>query len=229
MHDRHIFIATPTHDGNACAEYIRSMISTVALMFRDGVSFTHSFCVGNALIHDARNRLVSWFMANEEATDIFFIDADLGWDPEAFLQLARSPHDVIGGAYPQKRDDREIYNVSGPKPTVTGLIEVDYLGTGFLKISRKAIEKLQEIHKDKQYACPEGSPIYGLFEAPIENGMITGEDALFCRRWREAGGKVFLAPNISFQHVGRKAYHGNFAELAAREEKIMMSSKGEAA
>ena len=217
MTQRHIFIATPTHDGKLCAEYVKSLVDTLPMLMTNGIAYTQSFCIGNALVHDARNRMVSWFMASP-ATDLLFIDADIAWEAQDALRLAVSPHDVIGGAYRQKRDDAEVYNAAGLKPGVTRLLEVDYIGTGFLKISRKAIEKLMRVHADKKYAGPDGNDCYGLFEAPIENGKLTGEDAMFCRRWRAAGGKAFLDPDMTLHHVGTKCYSGNFAELMARAD-----------
>lgn len=212
---RHAFIATPTHDGKLCAEYVKSLIDTLPMLNMNGIAYTQSFCIGNALVHDARNRLVSWFMAREDATDLLFIDADIAWDAKDALALVMSPHDVIGGTYRQKRDDQEMYNVAGLNPCATGLIEVDYLGTGFLKISRRAIEKLMKAHPEKKYAGPDGNDCFGLFEAPIENGKLTGEDAMFCRRWRAIGGKVFLVPDMTLHHIGTKLYTGNFAKLIA--------------
>jgi hypothetical protein len=126
---------------------------------------------------------------------------------------------VIGGAYRQKREDAEMYNVAGMKPGATRLIECDYLGTGFLKISRRAIEKLTAVHQDTKYQDTDGRDCYGLFDVRIGDGRIIGEDALFCQRWREAGGKVFLDPDMTLWHYGAKAYRGNFAELISRAEK----------
>lgn len=214
---RHAFIATPVHSGQVCCEYIKSLIDTLPLLAQNGVAYTHSFCIGNALIHDARNRMVGWFMASP-ATDLLFIDADISWEAEDALRLINSPHDVVGGAYRQKRDDQELYNTANLKPGATRLIECDYLGTGFLKISRKAIEKLALVHADTRYMDPDGHECFGLFDTRIGDGKIIGEDALFCRRWREAGGKVFLDPDMTLWHVGNKAYRGNFAELIARAE-----------
>ncbi len=215
---RHLFIATPVHSGQVCCEYVKSLIDTLPMLNMNGVAYTHSFIIGNAIIQDARNRMVAWFMASE-ATDMLFIDADIGWEAAAALRLAMSPHDVIGGAYPQKRDDQELYNAAGLKPGATRLIECDYLGTGFLKISRKAIEKLTAAHQDTKYQDNEGHDCYGLFDVRIRDGKIVGEDALFCRRWRAVGGKVFLDPDMTLYHIGAKAYRGNFAELIARAEK----------
>ena len=185
---------------------------------QNGIAYTHSFVIGNALVHDARNQLVAWFMKSP-ATDMLFIDADICWDAMDAVLLAKAPEDVIGGAYRQKRDDREIYNVSGLNPGPPGLIECDYLGTGFLKISRKAITLLAEKYADKTYADGDGNKVYGLFDTETANGRFIGEDALFCRRWNAAGGKCYLVPDMTIIHMGNKAYRGNFAELIARETK----------
>jgi hypothetical protein len=215
MTARHLYIATPSHSGETVSEYDQSLIDTTALLARNGVHYTHGVIIGNALVHDARNQLVSWFLATD-ATDMLFIDADIGWQPEAALRLALSPHDVIGGAYPQKREGVETYNVAGLKPSSSGLVEVDYMGTGFLKIRRRAIEKLIKAHPDTRYQAADGREVYGLFQAPIADGKLTGEDAFFCRLWRASGGKVFLDPDMTLWHVGRKVWCGNFGELVRR-------------
>lgn len=215
---RHAFIAIPTHSGDIRAESAQSLVNTSAMLLQNGVAYSLSFLIGDALVHDARNRLVAQFMSSA-ATDLLFIDADIAWNAEDALRLIMSPHDVIGGVYRRKVDHEIIFNQAGMKPTGTNLIELDYIGTGFLKISRKAIEKLQKMHADKKYMGPDGLECYGLFEAPIENGKITGEDALFCRRWRAAGGKVFCDPNMTLHHIGAKAYSGNFGQMIAQAQK----------
>ncbi len=227
----HLHICTPTHSGQVCVEYVKSLIETLPALAQSGIGYTHSFIIGDALVHDARNRLVAWFMANEEATDMLFVDADIWWDPWDAVKLAKAPQEVIGGAYPQKRDDLELYNVSGLRPTSTELIEVDYLGAGFLKIKRSAIRTLIEKHKDLRYQGGDESDCYGLFDAPIADGKLTGEDAMFCRRWRDAGGKVFMYPNMEFGHVGQKMWRGNFAEWANRkaQERQIAANKQEQA
>src|SRR3546814_16306583 len=115
--------------------YVQSFMNTASLLSRSGVAFTHSFLIGNSLVHDARNRLISDFLHREEATDLLFIDADIGWEPEAALRLIQSPHDVIGGAYPQKREwpGGPLFNVGLKKGATqtNSLLEGDFLGAGF--------------------------------------------------------------------------------------------------
>jgi len=213
---KHIFLATPTHGGGVSAEYVASLFATQAMCLTNGIAVTHSLCIGNALIHDARNRMVAWFKASE-ATDMFFIDDDIAWRAEDFLRLATSPHDVIGGAYRQKREDSVMFNVSNLAPGPTRLLTCDYTGTGFLKISRKAIDKLWKINET--YQDLDGHECRGLFEAPIADGKITGEDAVFCRKWRETGGRVFIDPDCELTHFGRKGYQGSLAAMISDHEK----------
>jgi hypothetical protein len=41
------------------------------------------------------------------------------------------------------------------------------------------------------------------------------EDYMFCQNVRKAGGKVWLCPWISLQHVGMYIFGGSLADLAA--------------
>ena len=214
--NKHLFIATPAHSGDVRCEYVQSLMPTLSLLSQNGWAFTHSFIIGNSLVHDARNRLVAWFLKNKEATDLLFIDADIAWQPADVLRLAESSCTVIGGAYPQKREDKHLFNVAGIQPGPGPTFEVDYIGTGFLKIKRAVIEKMVRKHPEWIYGDDHGEECWAVFDTQLGGGKIQGEDTLFCRRWREMGGKVHFAPDMTLWHVGNKAYRGNFAELMAR-------------
>lgn len=216
MSNKHVYIATPTHDGNVRHEYAASMFNTSRELDRAGITVTWAFQASNALVHDARNRMAAWFMESD-ATDLLFIDADMAWEPAGVLQLVNSPHDVIGGAYRRKTDEAELYNVAGLEPGPTRLVKCDYIGTGFLKISRKALLKLRDAYP-AAYADPDGKPIPALFDTDMSDGKLVGEDALFCRRWRKIGGTVFCDPDIMLWHFGVKSYGGNFSHLVAQAE-----------
>lgn len=213
---KHVAILTPTHSAETPVEYTTSLVRTAELLMRSGVAYTHFFLVGNAIIHDARNVLVNWALQMPTMTDVFFIDGDIGWKPEEFFRILMSPHHVVGAAYPQKpQTDNEPlkFNVGINEPSISGnLVTVDYLGGGFVKISRKAIEKLIAKTPEAIYSDRHGNPVHGLFQAPIANGAITGEDAYFYRLWQKHGGKVFLDPDITLLHIGRKVYKGNLAD-----------------
>ena len=52
-----------------------------------------------------RNDCVAYFLANPRFTHLFFIDADIGFTPEAASRLLRGDRDIAAGVYPLKRDD----------------------------------------------------------------------------------------------------------------------------
>ena len=71
-------------------------------MNRFNVEFTLSTLANESLITRGRNTLTSFFMENEKATHLFFIDADIEFNPEDVLRMLAYDKPVITGAYPKK-------------------------------------------------------------------------------------------------------------------------------
>jgi hypothetical protein len=53
----------------------------------------------------ARNDCVAYFLTNTQFTHLFWIDADIGYSPEAAYRFLRADRDVVAGVYPLKRED----------------------------------------------------------------------------------------------------------------------------
>lgn len=212
----HAFIATPAYGGVVTVPYLQSMIDLAILLMQAKIPLTRGFIVNSALVHDARNRLVRDFLASP-ATDLLFIDADIGFDAYGGLRLIRSKEDVIGGAYPKKTDNL-MFNAGfrSDAKTKGRLISVDYLGAGFLKISRAAILKMIATWPERQYGDSDNDAVPAIFDTCMDGGKLAGEDVLFCRRWAECGGTVWCDPDIDFCHTGTKDFTGNFGEILKR-------------
>ena len=99
---KHLFIATPCFGGQVSEPYLRSLVRLILLMNRFNVEFTLSTLANESLITRGRNTLVSFFMENEKATHLFFIDADIEYHPEDVLRMLAYDKPVITGAYPKK-------------------------------------------------------------------------------------------------------------------------------
>jgi hypothetical protein len=56
-----------------------------------------------------------------------------------------------------------------------------------------------------------GGQYYALFSNTIANGKVTGEDYTFCNLWMALGNKVWIDPNLSFEHLGIKGWRGNLS------------------
>ena len=102
LRDKHIFIATPCFGGQIGEPYFRSMMRLAILCNKYDINFTVSTLANESLITRGRNTLVSFFMEHPEATHLFFVDADIEFDPNDMLRMVAYDKPVVVGAYPKK-------------------------------------------------------------------------------------------------------------------------------
>jgi len=102
LRNKHIFIATPCYGGQIGEPYFRSMMRLAILCNKYDIQFTVSTLANESLITRGRNTLVSFFMEHPEATHLFFIDADIEFDPNDLLRMVAYDRAITVGAYPKK-------------------------------------------------------------------------------------------------------------------------------
>lgn len=180
-----------------------------------GVTFAHRD--SDSMVARGRSYLASQFLENPTlaaCTDLVFIDTDLAWDGDEFLRLCTHPVDVVGGAYPFK-DESGDFPLRWPPDGLmeeNGLWNVHAVTPGFFRVTRKALEKIaREMpwleYKDKPNA--NGQRSWMFFDNIQRPSGVYDEGYIFCERWRQVGGKVWLDPDLNLTHIGMKAYnHG---------------------
>lgn len=90
------------------------------------------------------------------------------------------------------------------------IVEVDYVGSGLMLIHRDVFQKLKETtpsYRSDQHSTggiEYGETIYDFWRTEIDpsSSRLLSEDYNFCKIWREAGGKIYLAPYVKVVHVG---------------------------
>ena len=102
LRQKHIFIATPCYGGQIGEPYFRSMMRFAILCNKYDIKYTISTLANESLITRGRNTLNSFFMENKEATHLFFIDADIEFNPEDILRMVAYDKPIVVGAYPKK-------------------------------------------------------------------------------------------------------------------------------
>jgi len=102
LRNKHVFIATPCYGGQIGEPYFRSMMRLAILCSKYEIPYTVSTLANESLVTRGRNTLVSFFMENKSATHLFFIDADIEFQPEDFLRMVAYDKPIIVGAYPKK-------------------------------------------------------------------------------------------------------------------------------
>lgn len=207
---RRVLIGTPSYDGRIDVWYANSLLATAKMSFEKDI-FVHAIYTSyDSLIQRARNSLFRLAL-NGGYDDLFFIDSDVEWEPEWFFRLLERPEPVVGAAL-VKKSDNEGYTVklidkelkwSADKK----LLQVDGVGTGFMRITRFALEKLWEMSDPYQ---SEGEEHRMVCDIKVENGDLISEDYIVCNKWKSLGYKVWLDPSITINHIGIKKFKGNF-------------------
>jgi hypothetical protein len=113
------------------------------------------------------------------------------------------------------------YNVNYLSENITiskNLTPVRHLATGFMMIRRDVIDKMFLSYPQLKYTDDvnalvnetEQSNAYALFDCEVINNHYYSEDWLFCHRWTELKGDIWIDISIALTHTGTEHYRGNF-------------------
>lgn len=174
--------------------------------------------IGNPYIGGARAAMLRKAL-DAGADVIVFIDHDLSWEPSAMLKLIETKGDVVAGTYRFKTPDELRYmgtvddNADGtPKVRADGCIKAMRVPAGFLKITKEAVSRFMQAYPHLVYG-PAYHPSVDLFNHGAHKGAWWGEDYAFSRNWIDAGGEIWLVPNINLNHhTTQDVFPGNFHE-----------------
>lgn len=207
---RRVLIGTPSYDGRIDVWFANSLVETVKMSYDKNVHVHAIYTSYDSLIQRARNSLFKIAIENNY-DDLFFIDSDCEWKPEWFFNLLERPEPIVGGAL-VKKSENEGYTVKLLDKNLKWsqdrkLIQADGIGTGFLKISKFALDKLWEISEPY---FSDGEQHRMVCDIKVENGDLISEDYIIARKWQQLGYKVWLDPTITLNHIGIKKYKGDF-------------------
>ena len=201
-----VFIGTVSSSATVSAYYTSSIFKSQQLLKENGMDCYLDIIIDEPLIQLARNKLLSLFIESD-CDELVFIDSDQAWAPEDLLKLINIDKDFVGAPVIFKNSNR--YNVSFESISNEDLIKVDSVGTGFLKISKKVANAVWDI--SPEYKDGESSSRMA-FEVKIIDENIMSEDFMFCKKWKDLGGEIFIDPSIDPYHIGISSFRGNFKE-----------------
>ena len=204
-------IGTPCYSGSVDVWYVNSLVNTIKMAAERGVEIIPMWVSFDALIQRARNDTIQIALEGGY-DDLIWIDSDIEWQPEWFFKLLDYSQDVVGGTY-RKKGDREEYvlrkiDKSKIDPE-TGLLEVHGLGTGFVKMSRSAMQYLWDVseiyidHKDNKERRM-------IFDVVIKNQDLVSEDIIAFMKLIDGGYKIWLDPEMTCNHIGPYKFQGEF-------------------
>lgn len=203
-----ILVCTPMYGGLCTKAYFNSIMQLIEEWQKAGFSYQIATGSNESLITRARNEMTRTFLQETDFSHQLWIDADMEFEPEAVGKLWNLQTDVAVGLYSMKRPDFPLSAWRNGKLVKLNEcprepFEVEYAGTGFMMLSRAAVEKMAA--HSESYEGPHGR-VPAIYMTPITNDCFESEDYFMCRRWRELGGKIIADPGIKLGHIGQARY-----------------------
>lgn len=215
-------LAAACLDGKVVTGFLQSTVDSSLLLAANGMILTVRTLDGYCHVDDAYNMLL-WFFLQSECTHVVTVGSDQGWRAEDLLRLINfgMKYDVVAGIFPKKADPPEwnvLFDQDELWANEDGLIECATIGTGFMCLSRNAVQKLADDAETYDFPTTRNGERFVMENIPmiLERRIIGrqryGGDNVLCIKWRELGGKVFADPYGHFTHTGTKTYSGCAAE-----------------
>lgn len=214
VNGKKVMLATSSY-GSPDPTYTFAIARSREALTAAGIPTDYLLLVGFCHVDDARNAIVRHFLASD-CTELLFLDADVSWSPEGIVQLCKRDLDLVGGVYPFRRESQNmpVRLLDTRLPDETGLLEVEGLPTGFMKIKRRVIERVAAVSKvylDKTDETPQ------CFERLTGDDKTRwGGDIAFCNKWRDLGGKIYADTEIRLGHAATVIYRDSLAAFLRR-------------
>jgi hypothetical protein len=209
---KRVLIATPCLDQKVDAYFVDSLCESIKLGLKHDLDIKCVFLANESILPMARNELLN--LAYQQKYDVtVFIDDDEYWDEQALIDIILSDKDVVTVPVVNKNDKEVAYNIWLPEKDQRiidphdGYIQVNKSGTGFLKLSKSAVEALWNSNESIEF---RGNTLKNICEYTHINNGFVGEDITLSNKIRKLGYKIWCNPHHTVFHIGNKMYQGNF-------------------
>lgn len=151
--------------------------------------------------------------------ELMWIDSDVAFQPDDVDRLRGHDLPIVGGIYAKKGvQDLAVHLEPGTTQLTVGegggLVDVRYVGAGFLCTRRQVYDDVQ-----RTFSLPPCNVRFGRPAIPYFLPMVIadsgggspgywylGEDYAFCERARQAGHKIVVDSTIRLGHIGAYTY-----------------------
>ena len=207
-----VHFCIPCYGGQVSEQTFMGIIKWANQAKELGIDWTIETLVNESLISRGRNTLTARFLNNESTTHLFFIDADIGFEPWHVLTVLNHDKDVVCGLYPMKSLPLKwvVNGVDGENTETREdyLIEVSKAGTGFMCIKSHVFEALKKHPAVKPFNNDIGLPpeldkhMFTFFDSAVRENRYYSEDWTFCENWRDLGGQIWIDSRVLLKHTG---------------------------
>jgi hypothetical protein len=191
-----------------------SLFNLGKLLVRNNIPHGLFTQANSSLITIGRSKISNFFINNTEHEYLFFLDSDIGFDPDDVLKLLSYQVDIISGAYPMKTIPiRYCYDAIKPEQKKGDLIKIEGNGMGFVLVHRNVFLNMAKNFPELKYIPSQNDSNHSPTQSEMNNSYhyfieqkvgnsFMSEDKSFFFRARMLGYDVWLDPTIKLQHIG---------------------------
>jgi hypothetical protein len=214
MRREDLLIGIPCYTGDIASETVNGLLDSFHLFH--GIMWG----IGCCHITIARDNIAMRFLAGPWKK-LLFVDTDIVFTPQQMERLTSHDAPVVAGVYKLRSMDGPLAFCpweKGVLPAHRDLMPVRRAGTGFMAISREALETIIAKQGDRYYKTSEGRP-YNLFPAALTQDPAAGhpvvqtDDYGFCDLCNASGVPVQVDLGVCVGHRGRVLYTVEFPPL----------------
>lgn len=205
-----ILFCTPCYGGMVFAPHFKSCLELKGVLSSQDIC--HDWLIGwnESLISRGRMKMTKAFLGTDYEY-MMWIDADIEFSVDDINQLwwaMKEGEDIVVAPYRMKKEGSKFAAwVNGSLiedlDPLKDPVYVDYAGTGFMMLSRKA---LMDLASKVESFDDDVKDIPALYMTPIHDGILESEDYYFCRIARENGYNIRMVTTTQLKHWGIKAY-----------------------
>lgn len=148
-------------------------------------------------------------------THILAVDSDMRFPKQVIHGLLKHKKGFVAANYVTKTIPAEPVTTgldlkrAYSHKSKTGLEEISHTGLGLALIETDLVKKI--------------GPALFAIEWNGESGAYMGEDVYFCRKYREAGGKIYIDHDLSklVEHLGKFSYNHNYYEHVEEQSSLL--------
>lgn len=215
-----IMIGLPCGGGVVSEKTTLGLFNLGKALVRNNIDHGLLTLANSSLITQARSKIANFFVNNTEHEYLFFLDSDIGFEPQDVIKLLSHQMPIVSGAYPMKIiPERYCIDVSQPEQRQGDLLKINGNGMGFVLIHRQVFLDIakqypglkyvpSDYHSDTPHTPAEMDNSYHYFaEHKSQNGFMS-EDKSFFHRASQVGYDIWLDTSIRLNHTGYHIYQG---------------------
>jgi len=219
MDKKRVCVAVPVYGSGTTHEFDESFLKLLGSgLFDECKRLT---CPGDSLVSRARNTLVMAFLRDTDSENLLFIDSDIPFEPSDVMKLVESEEPIICGLYTKKKEasppEFVMNMIPGTAVKIDGTVqEVLYAGTGFLRIKREVLERMEKLYPERNFMQDHdegGRKSHDWFPVGVVGNRYLSEDWFFCHVARQMGYRIMAHTGVLLDHVGKKRYIGQIPKV----------------